>query len=37
MLYPQQWLIGKDGRVAWLTNDLELDTLRAEIEAALAE
>lgn len=34
--YPEHWLVGADGRIAWFANELEHDALTAAIEAALA-
>jgi len=34
--YPQEWLVGTDGRVAYYSNQLEIDAVRAAIEAELA-
>lgn len=34
--YPQQWVIGTDGNIAWSHNEYEVGELRAVIEAELA-
>ncbi len=34
--YPQQWVIGTDGNIAWSKNEYDVGELRAVIEAELA-
>lgn len=34
--FPQQWLIGTDGRIAYVANTLDHDALTAAIERELA-
>ncbi|MSQ04299.1 MAG: redoxin domain-containing protein [Myxococcales bacterium] len=33
--YPQQWLVGTDGRIAYVANELDHDALTAAIEREL--
>ena len=35
--YPQQWIVGTDGRIAYMHNEFEYDAVVAIIEAELAE
>ena len=35
--YPQEWLVGTDGNIAYVANALEYDALVAAIEGELAD